>query len=397
MIFSTSKAKTKVNFRISNRRLPSSYISSIPKGLNLVSVYEFIKPRCRGGSNGFIFYDKPFSYISARFNLNDSKVDETLFLFRIETMFSTLHKLNGGALKSMDVLSILKHIREYSNYVFDVRALFFMVKSFTNNPSLVKVKSRDFAIAEFTVYERNIDFLNALNNARRVVNSNFNLDELFCLLEERITNNDYGYINDVDIIGHKDHNLLIYAMVRKFNLLCTGQQRQRRKQAKSEPLYCNSIKRLTLKSISLKPQQQNGYLQKGIIVYERELIAFNRLINNRKIAQQMFMILADIIGVGFDFDNKPDPLVQNQLKAELLNLIYKKDGVDVSSEALEFDRLYPSPVKKAMPLKTDLSNIFDTDMTNSIFNQLSSVEAICEGFAFYVDYLVFTQYHKKAA
>jgi hypothetical protein len=312
-------------------------------------------------------------------------------------MFSTLHKLNGGALKSMDVLSILKHIREYSNYVFDVRALFFMVKSFTNNPSLVKVKSRDFAIAEFTVYERDIDFLNALNNARRVVNSNFNLDELFCLLEERITNNDYGYINDVDIIGHKDHNLLIYAMVRKFNLLCTGQQRQRRKQAKSEPLYCNSIKRLTLKSISLKPQQQNGYLQKGIIVYERELIAFNRLINNRKIAQQMFMILADIIGVGFDFDNKPDPLVQNQLKAELLNLIYKKDGVDVSSEALEFDRLYPSPVKKAMPLITDLSNIFDTDMTNSIFNQLSSVEAICEGFAFYVDYLVFTQYHKKAA
>jgi hypothetical protein len=54
-----------------------------------------------------------------------------------------------------------------------------------------------------------------------VVNSNFNLDELFCLLEERITNNDYSYINDVDPLDIS-HNLLIYAMVRKFNLLCTG-------------------------------------------------------------------------------------------------------------------------------------------------------------------------------
>lgn len=392
-----NKVQTKVNFSLDNKRLLSSYISSIPQSLNLLSVHEFKKPKIRGISNGFLFYENSFSYISARFNLNDSNVDEALFLLRIETMFSTLQYLNRHPTRSMDVILILRHIKEYSNYVFNVREVYLIARRFQYNSSLVTIKSRDYVIKKYNVYKKKIDFLNALNNARRVVNSNYNLDELFYLLEERITNDDYGYLNEALVAGRKNNNLLIYAMVRKFNMLCTGQQRQGRKQVKSDALYCNSIKSVTLKSISLKPRQQNAYFQRGIKVYERELLAFNRLINNRKIAQQMFQILADLTGIDFTFEITPDEEVQNQVKAALINLINKKASVDMMAEALEFDRIYKKAVKKSILPLTNISNIFDPDMTNSIFNQMSVEDAMCEGFNFYVDYVVFKQNQKNAA
>lgn len=383
------KNSTKVNFSMTNKRLPSYYISSIPKGLNLVSVREFTRPKIKGDAIGFRFYTESFSYVSARFNINETNVDEATFLLRIETMFSTLHCLNKKLTRSTDVLLILKHIKEYSNYVFDVPELYFKARSFQYNRSLIKIKSRNYIITEYKVYNEKIDFLNAFNKAYRMVNSNFNLKELFYLFEERIANNDYAYLNEVVVWGHKTNNLLVSAMVREFNLLCTGLQRKGRKQVNSEPLYCNSLKRLTLKSISLKPQQQNAFMQKGIIVYERELKAFNRLINNRNIAHQMFLILGDLTGLDVQLEIIPDVEVKNQLKAELMNVIQNKASIDLTAEALEFDRIYKKPFKKDIPLNYDLSNVFDTDMKNSIFNQLSLEQVLSMDDEFLYDYMKF--------
>jgi hypothetical protein len=383
------KNSTKINFSITNKRLPSYYISSIPQGLDFISVREFRKPRIKGEANGFKFYAESFSYVSAMFNINESNVDEAKFLFKIETMFSTLHCLNKKPARSTDVLLILKHIKQYSNYVFDVPELYFIVRNFQYNRSLVKIKSRNYIITEYKVYKEKIDFLNAFNKAYRMVNSNFNLKELFRLFEERITNNDYAYLNEVVVWGHKSNNLLVSAMVRKFNLLCTGLQRKGRKQVNSEPLYCNSLKRLTLKSISLKPQQQNAFMQKGIIVYERELKAFIRLINNRNIAQQMFLILAELSGLDVELEITPDVEVQNQLKADLINVINRKASTDREAEASEFDRIYKKPFKKEIPLNYDLSNEFDTDMKNSIFNQLSLEQVLSMDDEFLYDYMNF--------
>jgi hypothetical protein len=53
----------------------------------------------------------------------------------------------------------------------------------------------------------------------------------------------------------------------------------------------------------------------------------------------------------------------------------------VSSEALEFDRLL-SISSKAMPLITDLSNIFDTDMTNSILINCHPLKQFVKGLLF---------------
>lgn len=383
-----------VSFSISNKHLPSNYISSIPQGLDLVSVHEYSKPRLKGEANGFRFYEESFKYVSARFNINDSTVDKAMFLFRIETMFSTLQYLNKKPTPSIYVWLILKHIKEYSNYIFDVRELYFVVRHFYYDPSFVKSKARDYSITVFNEYERKIDFLNALNNARKVVNSNFNLKELFYLLEERITNDDYGYLNEENIIGHKSNNLLIYAMKRKFNLLCTGLQRKGRKQVKSEPLYCNTIERLTLKSISLRPQQQNAFMQKGIIKYERDLKAFNRLMNNRKIAKQLFLILADLTGLDVEFEIIPDEEIQNQLKAELINDINKKTSIDLTSEALEFDNIYQKSIIKEVTPNINHSDIFDTDMKNSIFNQLSLEQAKSRGDEFLYEFMKFHEVDK---
>ena len=383
------KDSTKASFSLTNKHLPSNYISSIPLGLDLVSVKEYSKPRLKGEANGFRFYEKPFKYVSARFNINDSTIDEAEFLFRIKTMFFTLQYLNKKPTPSIDVWLILKHIKEYSNYIFDVRELYFVVRHFYYNPSFIKSKARDYSITVFNEYERKIDFLNALNYARKVVNSNFNLKELFYLLEERIKNDDYGYLNEANIIGHKSNNLLIYAMIKKFNLLCTGLQRKRRKQVKSEPLYCNTIERLTLKSILLNPQQQNAFMQKGIIKYERDLKAFNLLMNNRKIAQQMFLILADLTGLDVEFEIIPDEEIKNQLKAELINEIKKKTSIDIKAEALEFDKIYQKSIIKEVTPNTNLSDIFDTDMKNSIFNQLSLEKVLSMDDEFLYDFMKF--------
>ena len=54
---------TKVSFSVTNKHLPSYYSSSIPQGLNLVSVREFRKPGIKGKINGFRFYMESFSYV----------------------------------------------------------------------------------------------------------------------------------------------------------------------------------------------------------------------------------------------------------------------------------------------------------------------------------------------
>jgi hypothetical protein len=202
------KDAIKVGFGMTNKRLQSNYICSIPQDFSLLSVYEFRRPRVKGESNGFMFYKGTYNYVSAKFNLNEFEVDEAKFLFIIERMFSTLHYLNNKPVGSSDVLLLLRRISEVSNYVFDVRELYFVARSFHYNPALIEIKTRDYRIIEYTEHKEKIDFLNALNKARGAVNTLYNLKELFYLLEERFENEDYGYLNEAIITGHKKNNLV---------------------------------------------------------------------------------------------------------------------------------------------------------------------------------------------
>lgn len=376
-------------FSLSDKRLPYAYIGSIPQGLNLIKLHEGKKPDIKGVANGFVFYKEKYQYINAVFNINDYKADYSTFLLRIETMFSTLQLLNKKCTKPDDIYYILQHIRANSQYVFNVKALYFIVLKYRYSPHLVVSKERNYGIMESMLFKKTIDFLLARNAAEKIVNTANNYDELFFLLQERIITGDYGFMNEITIKGHKRNNLLISAVVKKFNLLCVGSNKPRRKPVTSEPLYSTIIKGLLLKSLSLKPQLQNAFIQKGVNRYERELKEYNRLVNNRKIAQQLFLIVCDIAGQTQNVVGCLNSHIQNQLKAELIAMIDKSDFSDFEVGAKEFDRRFKKNSKKEIPTISDLENIFETDMDKSVFNQVSIEEAHHRGEIFFMEYLKF--------
>lgn len=382
----SSKDLNEVNFSLSSRRLPYAYISSIPRGLNLISIRESKKSAVKGIANGFVFYTNKYDYVSAKFNINDTyQIDSSEFLLRIEKMFSILHKLNGSPTRSIDVYLILKHIKANSNYIFDVKAMYFKVRKFQYKPSLVIIKSRDYNVFGDQSFENKIDFLRAYNGARLIVNVNCNLKNFFYLLQERIINDDYGYLNEVIVIGYKTNHLIMYALARKFNLLCTGLHRAGRKLFKSEPLYTTSKERLTTKSKFLKPQQKIVILEKAIIKCARKFDALNQLINNRTIVHQMFLIIKELTGLESDLEIVKDDDLQKQLKHDLMNIIDRTDSTNVSAGANNFDTIYKK-ISKDLSCPTNLTQIFDTDLKNRIFDQMPTDEVYARGEVFLKEY-----------
>lgn len=381
----------KNTFSIGNKRLPYAYINSIPKGFNLITKHEGKRPAAKGMTEDFIFYYGSYSYICANFNLNcyhefkDIEPRE-YFLLQCKTMLCTLRYLNKRNIKPLELEIILKHIRQHSNYIFNVKALYCVLTKYNQNNELVLIKQRDYNNLTFRNYAKKIDYLKALNNARKQVNIDLNYKNLFDLINERFINNDYDFLDESIKIGKRKNNHLIYSVINKFNLLVTGRVRCERKGVKKDPLYNNTIKRVLIKSLSLKPQQQNAFIKKGIAKYERELKEYNILINNRNIAQQLLYILADV--GGFEVDNtilKNDTII-NQLKAELLTTINKTFYDTYEEGAKEFDLLYKKKKEKTIDPIIDLTNNFETDLKNSIFNNISDEDAYYKGAIFFKEF-----------
>jgi len=387
---------------LDNKFLPYAFINSIPQGFNLITKSEPVKPIIKGCANGFLFYNQKFEYITAGFNLNSyfdllkSNIEPfDFFTIKINNMLSTLCYLNKRKLKPLELELILKHIRQHGNYIFNVRALYLKLIKYDCN-DLIIVKERDFDIVENIKFKKAIDFLNAMNEAKKAVNFQSNFNNLFELLEERIYNNDYDYLSEtITFIGQKKHNLLNRAIIRTFNLLCTGLERKRRKQVNSKPLYTTIIKSVTLNAISLKPQQQNAFLTKKITTYEIELKAFNRLINNRTTAQQLFLILCDISGAKTDLRITRNIKIQNELKHELIQDILKIELNNIEAGVNCFDFLYkPKPTTK-IEFNTDIENSFETDLSKSIFNQLTLEQAQNKEPIFLKEYLKFHKVSRR--
>lgn len=362
----------KESFAQGNKMLKYAYINSIPKGLNLISKIEFQKPESKGTANGFKFYKSKFEYITASFNINNYKLVQKDFIIRCIDMIETLIFLNNKPLNSKQLFIILRHIRQNSNLIFNIRAMFERFKYEDSYSVMPERKTRNYDIVEKMNFKKNIDFIKALSEAEKLVNIKYNFKDLFDLLDERINNNDYCYIDELSFKGRKDLNKLSFAMVQTFNLLCTGQQRKQRYGVSSNTLYNSPIKDVTVKSLSLKPQQQNAFFQKITKVYERELIAVNRLVNNRTKANQLLFLLVDVAGFKTDIQLERNNKIVNELKTELLNIIDKENKTD---RVKEFNELYPKVRTNETTNISDLNNIFDTDMSKSIFNQIDVQEA----------------------
>ncbi len=380
------------SFALSNKSLNRGYIDSIPNGLELIVKHHFTKSSIKGEANGFRFYTDTFEYHKASFDLTDLEVDYSSFIQKCNTMFDCLFFLNKKPLKRNHVYLIIKHIRENSNYVFNVRALYlrftkYQPKTFNNAP-----KKRDFDLINVINFKTKIQFIIALNKARGTINTNINNNELFHLLYERIANDDYSYLNGFRIIGRKQNNLLSISIIKTFNFLCTGQRRTKRNQLNLYPLYTTPIKSVTIKAIPLNQKQQNGFSQNIILKYERELKQLNRLVINRETAKQLFLLLGDVIGADYNFYKieitKNEDAIK-QLKSELIAMIDKKEVVSFDVGASEFDKRYIHKSIKDIPIITDLNDVFDCDLSSSIFNQIDVEEASYMGEIFFREYLRF--------
>lgn len=378
------------NYSTSTKRLPYAYINSLPQGLNITYQNEHKKPNIIGQANGFKIYEASFKYISGSFNLNEYPIQFKDFQSECDAMFSVILYLNDDELPYYQIHYIFKHIRENSNIIFNVRALCQHYQDFKCKKSLIEVKSRDYKFIEKQSFRKKIDFLNALNKARGMTSVKFNFYNLFCLMQERIENNDYGFMDEIKFMGSKEHNKLSFAIVRMFNTLTCGRQKKERVGVNSYPLYTTPIKSLTFKSMSLKPQQQNAFSTKMITKYERELLQFNKLIQNREVVKQLFMIICDITNEFDNFTFERDETLQKKIKSDLLMLVEKRADANIEQDAKAFDKQYINNINH-ISLNWDLDNAFDTDLNNSIFNNISIEDANSRGEIFFNDYLNFHQ------
>lgn len=380
------------NFSTSKKRLKYAYINSLPQGLNLTYQYEEVKSSVIGQANGFRIYESPFKYISGSFNLNDYPIKFDEFVNSCESMFSVILFLND-VLKYYQINLIFKHIRENSNIIFNVRALSDYYQNFRCDKSLIEVKSRDYKFTEKQSFRKRIDFLTALNKSRGLTSSKWNFYNLYCLLQERIENNDYGYMDEITFMGRKENNKLSFAILKMFNKLTCGRERKERVALNSYPLYTTPIKSVTIKSKSLKAKQQNAFVSTMISKYEKELLNFNRLVQNRKTVNQLFQIICEITDEFDNFNIERNETQIMKLKSDLLLLVDKSAAPNIEQDAKTFDKRFINNFS-SIPLNWNLDNTFNTDLSKSIFNTLSIEDASCMSDSFFNDYINYHKYEK---
>lgn len=384
----------KENFYLSDKRLPYAYISSLPKGFDMITKHDFRKPKIKGKTDIFIIYFDKFEYISAGFNLNNYKtfveeiieethvLSETIFTHRkqfvenpnqifidlCENMLDVLFVLNKRKIKPLELELILKHIRRQSNYVFNVRATYLrLIKYNSTGFDVTNIKERDFDIIGKPEFKKSIDFLKARNKAIMEVNNLLNYKDLIDLIRERIQNNDFGFLNENTILGHKRNNFLTFAIVKKFNLLCTGSFYKPRKQK-----VCNVFNNGTIKRLQ----------------------TFEFTENNKQSVQQLFLILCKVAGAITEIEIESKTEIQNQLKYELIKEILKININNLDAGVNCFDFLYPPKLSMKVELNTDIENSFNVDLSKSIFNQISIEDANSKGEEFFKEYLSFHKIDK---
>lgn len=380
-------------FSLSDARLKYAYVSSIPKGLKIVDKWQETKPPIKGMANGFKFYKIAFDYITASFNINDYKAQYSDLLQRTVIMFNTLHYLNKKRTNPELRLLILQHIRANSQYIFNVKYLYLESSNDKRNQSEAEIANRNWDMTEQLKFKKRIDFITARSEAECLVNIDVNYLELFDLLSERIGNNDYAFLDEnLVLFGRKSNNILVRLMVRKFNILCTGYIRKPRKKVSSNILYNDTIKDVTVKLISSNTRTAKANETRKKAKQERIEKQQKELVDNRKIAHQMFLMLCEITQQTTNLDLTYTESIQDVLKLEFISII---DEVEYTAKigVQAFDYCFIKQQETVIkPMRSEIDN-YDTDLSKSIFNIISMEEASYRGEKFFNEYSTF---HLKA-
>jgi hypothetical protein len=362
------------------RWLPYAHVSSIPRGLPLVHRLERNKPPVKGNANGFIFYDGVYEYITASFNLNewvkfkDGNAD--VFFDECLLMFGVLQKLNDRNLTYYEVESIVRHIRENSNHIFDKR---YLIQSYNGTAKDGKIKMSDYGFTEHLAFKQNIDFLTAMSEAKGIVNTMRNYKEIFDLLYERISNDDYSFLTEsYSITGRKSNSKVVRLIVRRWNILTSGYVRKPSVIVKNNTLYNTPIKKVT---ISSNAERQRKFKERKTEAKKLELIT------NRPKARQLIFIVGIFAGIVPEVNFLKDEGLITELKLEILDDY--KSQTKVPIELGSFDEVFPVATDyEIKPLNTEQTE-FDTDMTHSIFNQYDEIQAIQQAGSFYKEWQKF--------
>jgi hypothetical protein len=102
----------------------------------------------------------------------------------------------------------------------------------------------------------------------------------------------------------------------------------------------------------------------------------------------LLLILGQIVGEKTDVKIIENIEIQNQLKLELINTIDKGISLDCEAAKNEFDKRF-GRIKGIDPVILNSENIYDTDIKNCVFNQVTIEEASNRGEPFFSEYLRF--------
>jgi hypothetical protein len=100
----------------------------------------------------------------------------------------------------------------------------------------------------------------------------------------------------------------------------------------------------------------------------------------------LLYLLRDVGGFDAEVTITKNGAIIDQLKAELLTTINGRVYDTIKQGAKEFDLLYKKKRTKAIKPITDQSNIFDTDLKNSIFNNITVEDAHYKGVKFFREF-----------
>lgn len=374
----------KHSYSIGSKFNNNAYINSLPKETAFAKRYDPAKPEIKGVSNGFRFYISKFKYIDAGFDLTATNIDFNEFTSRCITMINTLYLLNKKPLKAEYLLIIIRHIRQKSNFIFNVRAMYYLLIKNKFDATDIFIKERDSDLVKPQTFKTKNDYIVARQKALKNVNTYNNLNDLKAIINERIKNNDFEYLDEVKVTGRKENNALSIAIIRLFNLLCTGRFKKQRKKDTGNNLYITILKVVTGNSIS-STQKANEKRSKN------KALRLKKEQKNRQKTIEKAKQLIFVVNNGFETPNlKRNETHIRELKTELYNMIFKTEIKNNQKGSDFFDTEFlksnePSELKP----NTDLENIFNTNMANSIFNQLDVEKANSKGEKFFNEYLKF--------
>jgi|GEM_PF-2137871 len=380
-------------FGYSNKRLRFAYISSVPPASkeaykNIIRKQILTNPKVLGEANGFRFFTEKYEYISASFDLVEkSSFDE--FIYNCREMISTLNYLNGNPISKIQLYLILSHIRQNSNVIFNLRYFFRELVKHLHRKDDIIIKRRDFELTEQLKFRRDLDFLIAYNTAKGIVNRKARLKYLFRTLEKRISRNDFSFI-DLKILGRAKKNELSKVILLRINELITGRKRKPYAQTdKTQALYSSMYKEGVNYVVEHHKKANTTRLaQRKIQAYERELLRINRLINNREIAIQYLLILADITGLEPDQSIQRNGNIIQTEKAFLIEQLTMEKYKPTKQGEKAFNRAYvPKPLKEIEGHIPKLED-FNTSLEHSAFN-IEIKEASERGEQFFYEYLRF--------